>query len=174
MNEKTKVWHEWTTTEIRTLKEIWARTEPLKTNMHLLPRHTLHATHVKGQSLGLPARLNVKSEYSPAYAVLKLALEESPDHAKSLAERTGVSYRRVGNFLKEMHDASRIHVTGWRKTARNGPPFPIYAWGEGDDVRKPQPAAMRNRIGHKSGARSMSNPFSQLVAYARDVHQEAA
>ncbi|HEX7911750.1 MAG TPA: hypothetical protein VF534_27165 [Paraburkholderia sp.] len=170
MTEKTKVWHEWTTTEIRILKEIWARTEPLKTNMHLLPRHTLHSTHVKGQSLGLPARLNVKSEYSPAYAVLKLALEESPDGAKGLAERTGVSYRRVGNFLKDMHDANRIHITGWRKTERNGPPFPIYAWGEGDDVRKPKPAAMRNRLRRKA----VANSFAHLVNYACDIQREAA
>lgn len=173
MKKKAKVWHEWTTTEIRILREIWARTEPLKTNMHLLPRHTLHATHVKGQSLGLPARHNVKSEYSPAYAVLKIALEESPDHAKSLSERTGVSYRRVGDFLKEMHNAGRIHVTGWRKTERNGPPFPIYAWGDGDDVRKPQPAAMRNRLRRRDVPRAAINPFSQLVALSRD-HREAA
>lgn len=174
MSERTKVWHEWTTVEIRILKEIWASSEPLKTKMNLLPRHSLRATLVKGQNLGLAPRLSAKSEYSAAYAVLKLALEESPDHAHGLAERTGVSYRRVGNFLKDMHDAGRIHVTGWRKTARNGPPYPIYAWGEGDDVRKPQPAAMRNRIGRKSSALATNNPFCQLVAYARDVQREVA
>jgi hypothetical protein len=174
MDKQPKAWAEWTTVEIRILKEIWASNEPLKTRMYLLPRHTIAATHMKGRSLGLPPRFNVKAEYSAAYAVLKMALEESPDHAHSLAERTGVSYRRVGNFLKDMHDAGRIHVTGWRKTARNGPPFPIYAWGEGDDVRKPQPAAMRNRIGRKSPTLAASNPFGQLVAYARVTQREAA
>jgi hypothetical protein len=170
MEKRPKAWIAWTTTEIRILKEIWACNEPMKTKMHLLPRHSLRATLVKGQSLGLPLRHNVKSEYSAAYAVLKLALEESPDHAKALAERTGVSYRRVGNFLKEMHDAGRIHVTGWRKTERNGPPYPIYAWGEGDDVRKPKPAAMRNRLRRKV----IANPFAHLVSYASDIQREAA
>lgn len=170
----TKAWSEWTTVEIRILKEIWASNLPLKTNMHLLPRHTVAAAHMKGRTIGLPCRHNVKAEYSAAYAVLKLALEESPDHAKSLAERTGVSYRRVGDFFKDMHGEGRIHITGWRKTARNGPPYPIYAWGEGDDVRKPQPAAIRSRLGHKSGALSMSNPFGQMVAYARNIQTEAA
>lgn len=165
-----KAWAEWTTKEIRILEEIWALREPLKTNMHRLPRHTLHATHVKGQSLGLPPRMNVKSEYSPAFAVLKQALEVNPDHAKSLADRTGVSYRRVGEFLKVMHGEGRIHITGWRKTERNGPPFPIYAWGEGDDIRKPKPAAMRNRLRRKSAA----NPFAQLVVHAANVQREAA
>ncbi|KAA1012999.1 hypothetical protein FVF58_09415 [Paraburkholderia panacisoli] len=174
MEKKPKVWIEWTTTEIRILKEIWACNEPMKTKMHLLPRHSLRATLFKGQSLGLPARHNVKSEYSPAFAILKHALETSSDHAKSLAERTGVSYRRVGEFLKVMHDDNRIHITGWRKTELNGPPFPIYAWGEGDDVRKPQPAAMRNRLKHKSPAKCANNPFGQLVAYARETHREAA
>jgi hypothetical protein len=174
MSSAPKVWHEWTTVEIRILKEIWACNEPLKTKMHLLPRHTLRATLVKGQNLGLAQRRNVKSEYSPAFAVLKAALEASSDHAKGLAERTGVSYRRVGEFLKVMHDAGRIHVTGWRKTEVNGPPFPIYAWGEGDDVRKPKPAAMRNRLRRKDVPRVGANPFTQLVAYAHDVQREAA
>ena len=173
MDKKPKEWIEWTTGEIRILREIWASERPLKTNMHLLPRHGLRAIIAKGHYEGLPARHNVKAEYSAAYAVLKLALEAFPDHARGLAERTRVSYRRVGDFLREMHADGRIHVTGWRKTARNGPPFPIYAWGEGDDVRKPQPAALRNRLRHGDLTHASANPFGQLVAYARDAQREA-
>lgn len=174
MDKKPKAWAEWTTVEIRVLEEIWASNEPLKTNMHRLPRHTVAAAHMKGQGLGFPARHNVKSEYSAAYSVLKMALESTPDHGKSLAGRTGVSYRRVQDFLREMHAAARIHITGWRKTARNGPPFPIYAWGEGDDVRKPKPSATRKLIGQRDSARNVANPFGQLIAYATDAQRRAA
>jgi len=170
----TKLWVEWTTTEIRILKEIWADQRPIKTNADRLPRHGLRAILVKGQSLKLPPRLSVKSEYSAAFAVLKQALEQTPDHAKNLVLRTGISRRHVTDFLKLMHSDGRTHITGWRKTARNGPPFPIYAWGEGDDVPKPEPAAVRNKIRRKDLPRAGVNPFRQMVASARNNEMEAA
>ncbi|MBB3258204.1 hypothetical protein F4827_003072 [Paraburkholderia bannensis] len=172
MSDTAKAWFEWTTHEEAILAEIWALPTPIKTNMHRLPRRSPRAAMQHAHEIGLPPRTRGKAEYSAAYAILKMALERGPNHALGLAEVTGVSYRRVHDFLRTMHAEDKVHITGWRKTARNGPPPPVYAWGEGDDVPRPRPAALRNRLRHKKDA-SM-NPFAQIADYARKLHREAA
>ncbi|MBR8343058.1 hypothetical protein KDX40_04810 [Burkholderia ambifaria] len=165
-----KQWNPWTTCELKILREIWASERPLKTNLHRLPRHTLRAIIFRGQQEGLPPRYSVKAEYSPAFAVLKRMLEKAPDGALGLSEKTGVSYRRAHEFCRAMHKEGRIHITGWRKKDRNGPAAPIWAWGEGDDVRRPQAPA----IGHRRAGKKAATPFGQLIDYAEQLYREAA
>ncbi|TDV04666.1 hypothetical protein [Paraburkholderia caballeronis] len=167
-----KQWVEWTTGELRILREIWASSEPLKTNVHRLPRHTLRSILFKGRREGLPPRYTVKSAYSPAFGVLKQELQRASNHVHGLAANTGVSYRRAHEFARVMHADGKIHITGWRKTERNGPAAPIYAWGEGDDVPRPEPARVRERLPRKTDA--SRNPFGQIIDYARQQQREAA
>lgn len=165
-----KQWNPWTTMELRILREIWASERPLKTNLHRLPRHTLRAIIFRGQREGLAPRYSVKAEYSPAFAVLKATLEKAPDSALGLSEKTGVSYRRAHEFCRVMHQAQQIHITGWRKRERNGPAAPIWAWGEGDDVRRPKPQG----IGHRIAGKKVATPFDQIISYSEQLHREAA
>ena len=165
-----KQWNPWTTGELKILREIWASERPLKTNLDRLPRHTLSAIIFRGHREGLPARRSVKAEYSPAFAVIKQALEKAPDTALGLSQKAGVSYRRAHEFCRLMHQDEQIHITGWRQKDRNGPPAPIWAWGEGDDVRKPKPVALGHRIAKKKAA----TPFGQLISYSEQLHREAA
>ena len=168
-----RVWIEWTNHENAILREIWALSTPVKESMHRLPRHTsVRAVLQHAHEIGLPPRKRGKSEYSAAYGVLKQALERGPNHALALADLTGVSYRRVHEFCRVMHAEGKIHITNWRKVERNGPPVPIYAWGEGEDAERPKPAALRNKLRHRKDA--SLNPFGLMVAYAKQQHQEAA
>lgn len=168
-----KRWVEWTNHENAILREIWELPTPVKESMHRLPRHTnVHAVLQHAHEIGLPPRKRGKSEYSAACSVIKKELERAPCHAAALSEITGVSYRRVHELCRVMHAEGKIHITNWRKTERNGPPAPIYAWGEGEDAKRPKPAALRNKLRHKKDA--SLNPFGQMVAYARQQHREAA
>lgn len=172
MSQHPKTWAEWTNHEEAILAEIWALPTPVKESMHRLPRHSERAAMQHAHEIGLPPRTRGKSEYSAAYAVLKMELERAPNHAEGLTEKTGVSYRRTQDFLRDMHSEGKVHITGWRKTRRNGPPPPIYAWGEGEDVSRPEPAAVRKRLGHKKAAHL--NPFGQMLDYAKQLQREAA
>ncbi|UEP31595.1 hypothetical protein [Burkholderia sp. B21-007] len=165
-----KQWNPWTTGELKILREIWASERPLKTNIGRLSRHTLSAILFRAHREGLPRRLSVKAEYSPAFAVIKQALLKAPDNALGLSEKAGVSYRRAHEFCRLMHEAGQIHITGWRKNYRNGPPSPIWAWGEGDDVKRPKPIALGHRIARKKSAA----PFDQIISYSEQMHREAA
>lgn len=174
MEKKPKAWVDWTTTEIRILTDAWNSGRPIRAFMHLLPRHSLRAALVKGRLIGLPVREGVVRCESANKTAMREAVKASAHHALSLSEKVGVSRRTAQSFLKEMHEYGVIHISGWRKLERNGPPLAMYAWGKGEDVAMPKPLALRDRFRKRSLSKAGADPFKQLVDYSRALHQEAA
>ncbi|MDE1139945.1 MAG: hypothetical protein PW999_09880 [Paraburkholderia tropica] len=162
----------WTTTEIAILKEIWESGRPMRTMMDRLPRHTKAAAIVKGHALGLRPRTEVIRVESPNRTAMREAIKSGAYHAKSLAEKVGVSRRTTECYLRELHGYKIIHICGWRKSERNGPPYPIFAWGKYDDEPKPAPANFRDRFRRRNPNKPAVDPFKQLIDYA--ANREAA
>lgn len=173
MSRLPQPWIEWTTVEVRILREAWESGKPLRLFMHLLPRHSLRAALVKGRHMGLPPRTGITREESKNIANMRQILKAGPVDAGSLAEKSGMSKRVAQDFLKEAHADGQAHICGYRKMHRNGPPYAIFAWGDGDDVPHPKPAKLKDRL-RKPSPSTASNPFRRMILDARQNSKEAA
>ena len=73
----------------------------------------------------------------PPRTILLRALErgEDLDHHKA-ARLTGLSVRNAREYLKMMHTAGDCHIDRWASN-RQGPKFPVYVEGRGEDAAKP-------------------------------------
>lgn len=154
---KSTTWVAWTNQEIALLHEVWLEPVPLKSLMHLFPRHTHKAVMERGVAEKLPRRRTgrfVAYEESYAAKLIREALTAKPGDSFGIAARTGLSRRTVHNFMST-HRA-QMHVSGWLPGAKGGVPAAVYAWGEGFDVPKP--------IGRKASARLLRKKLTAIRA----------
>jgi hypothetical protein len=63
------------------------------------------------------------------------------------ATYTGMSVKSGREYLRVLHAAHEIHILRWRFSGR-GPRYPVFAWGEDDDVPKPDLVKERARRRH--------------------------
>lgn len=60
---------------------------------------------------------------------------------REIAEHAHIAYRSLyngANYLRQLQEAGLIHIAYWeRQTGKGGPPWPVYAFGEGRSARYP-------------------------------------
>lgn len=132
----------WTTTQERDLRKLWVSDKSIKANLHLFGDHTYQAVIAHAQNLKLGKRPRpVRSTYSAVWDEVRRLLESRMRlTAGEIAERLGFSHRHVTDILNVRHDEdeSVIHIHAWKRAGQSGQWVPVWAWGDGDDAKKPR------------------------------------
>lgn len=61
-------------------------------------------------------------------------LEHLPGTRRHIIEKTGMPVRTAYNVLKRLHEAGKIHISGWERTPNGGPFVQIWQIGLGVDA----------------------------------------
>lgn len=60
-----------------------------------------------------------------------------------ITETIGMDYETVRVFVKELHAAGVVHITGYRRSGVSGRPAALYTFGSGVDAEYPKPKRER-------------------------------
>jgi hypothetical protein len=98
----------WTIEEYDTLRRIANCSDPIKTQMHLLPGRSMTSAVKAMRRLGLEK--NTKDAGGHCEAILKLLAKRSM-LSSELSEKLGLSRVSVDERLKKLHKEGKIHIT---------------------------------------------------------------
>jgi len=104
-------------------------------------------------------------------AVLRVARE--PMHGDTIADRAYISRRTFSNsYYRVLLDAKLIHVAEWLRNVR-GPYIPLYAYGKGPSVPKPQPktnAEVSRNWKERTGYHEMRKAKTRLMRLQKQIN----
>lgn len=82
--------------------------------------------------------------------ILRL-LMEGPKTIADLAERTGIRYDTVREFVNELHTGGVVYISGWRKLVKQASPSAVWTLGIGLDAPRPKAktGAQRTQAWHQ-------------------------
>lgn len=67
-----------------------------------------------------------------------VVLNAMPGTQTEIRERTGLSVAVVSRWAKSLHEASEVHISGWRRHPNGGPFAMVYTAGPGRDAKPPR------------------------------------
>lgn len=101
-------------------------------------------------SKGRSNSVNPRKRYSYAnLAKMTRFMQRGKFSTNDLAKHAGCSWASANRWIKALHDERHksIHVVDWVRSINNKVMYPIYAWGDLEDVPKPSriPNAVHQR-----------------------------
>ena len=176
---KSKSWVLWTPEEDAALREVWASRETLKQNAHRFGAHSMAAIRERCRALKLGRRpVPVRSQYSAIWEAARNYLANvGPADLFELSEALDLPYESLSTALKAAWKREPLHVHGYIKRKKNGPPGRVWALGKGRNAPRPkaidqrefnQRDTVRQRIKRVREANPISpdNPMAFLVQQA--------
>lgn len=167
----------WTTREIAILKERWVQSGSVKQMMDKLPGRTWRAILLQAMRSGLPRRdpgLKISHYSWIGEEVEKLLKTGRRLTVEQIAAEIGASLSATARQIK-LGRGTKYYVSAWTRKTANQEYAAVYAYGDGDDVRRPARLTVKEQRENSSRRRRLKseadNPFAIAMS---QLHREAA
>jgi hypothetical protein len=90
-------------------------------------------------------------------------LQRQPMTAWQLSGTVFCHHRTAARVLDKLHKMGQVHIVEWRRS--RGSPHPVYAYGAGEDVERPEPLTDKEK--KESAAKKVSVEEKDFAATRR-------
>ena len=167
----------WTTREIAMLRELWVQSGSVKQMMDKLPGRTWRAILLQAMRSGLPRRDPAlkTSHYSwIGEEVEKLLKTGRRLTVEQIAAELGTSLSATARQIK-FGRGTKYYVSAWTRKTANQQYAAVYAYGDGDDVRRPARLTIKEQRENYLRRRTLKSASASPFAIAMSqLHREAA
>ncbi len=172
----TRFYKKWTTHEESALAAAWVTTTPMKEFLHLFGGRSyesvvLHANkHMKLGKRPTPVRSTYSAVWDSVERILKTGVHMT---AADIAKKVNCSYRQVIDLLhaNQRSESPVVHVATWRRAGDGWQWIEVWAYGEGDDMRRPRAKSNEEKARLRRMRRSIASNTKSFGVFGTVVSQ---